>query len=184
MAAKEFLFNLRERPSAVAQGEDGQTGCAPGRERGNGGWIRAPQVFSGDEHSLECGMGKANGLGPGAVRFPYVDNPGDGDLNREQVHADGDGITCLDRNRTVEGEKNVAPVDALVAQRRIGHGDGWGKPGDEPAPQPMQNSCSGNRHRAFKVQRVGPGDAGVDGARLHRCPQQVVSVKFDRIAGV
>src|SRR6266849_3320379 len=171
MTTKKFALNLRQGSCSITECQHGQTGRAPWREGWNKGRVSTLQIFPGNEHAFQRGMGKAKQLCFRAILLSNVDLPGHGDLNREDLHGHCNGITRLDRDGSVERKEDVASIDTLFAQRRIRHCDRWRQLSHEPTPQTMQRSGSGNRQRASKMKRLGARGARVHGEWFRRRAQ-------------
>ena len=137
MMTKKLTFDLRQRSYSVAERQHAQTGFTPRREGWHEGRVSALQIFPGNEHAFQCGMGNAMVFCFRAILFSNFDLPGHGDLNREDAHGHCHGITCLDRDWSVERKEDVASIDTLFAHRRIRHRDRWRQLSHEPTAQTM-----------------------------------------------
>ncbi|HKO30243.1 MAG TPA: hypothetical protein VJU54_03835, partial [Nitrospiraceae bacterium] len=62
MTTKEFLLDLRQRPSSIAECQHSEAGSTPWREGWNEGRVSTLQIFPGNEHASQCGMGEARYL--------------------------------------------------------------------------------------------------------------------------
>ena len=129
---QQFTLDLCQRSCSVAERQHSLTGRAPRREGWHEGWVRALQIFPGNEHAFQRGMGKPKSLCVRAIVLSNFYLPRDGDLNREDLHRDDNRVARLDRNRLVERKEDVTTIDTLFAQRRIRHHDGWRQLSDEP----------------------------------------------------